>query len=162
MISNDAVKMLWDAGFALEAGCLLFERLPYFDRPHWAVRILDLCSELTDPIPEVETVSAIARDPARWVEAQDAFHATRRVVLREERAGDPDPLRESVLLLAENVAKVSHNALIDINPLKGLAPMARFDADAGWWIVRILRDIVDSVPDPVFAERAWTLACWQR
>jgi hypothetical protein len=59
-----------------------------------------------------------------------------------------DRLQESVLILAENVAKVAYNATQPIGP---------FDADTGWWLVPNLVSICTHVNDPALTARAWSL-----
>jgi hypothetical protein len=132
----------------LDAGRLLYEALELSRRPGWAVAVLDECCNRLDPIPaEVEAVRALARDPARWREAHNAFDRVRLLVLEAERT-HPGVYRyrESVLFLAENVAKVTYNAS------GGSAP---FDHDAGWWIASCARTCVDRIGSSEFERRVW-------
>jgi hypothetical protein len=130
----------WDAGDALQAGQILCEHLRVAERPGWAVASLDLAARLVPPVPEIEVASTIAKTPARWHEAHEAFQAIRWLTLRET-----DRLCQSVLILAENTAKVTYNAS---------GSPAPFDADAGWWIAQNVRSIIDRVEDPLFRAEA--------
>ena len=121
-------KRDWEAGRALDAGRLLYERVPKQQRPGWAARVLELVRDLAPKTPEVERILEIARDPVRWPEAHPAFHAVRRLTLDTK-----DPLVESVLSLAEKVAKVTYNAS------GGSAP---FEHDAGWRVASDLRVVI--------------------
>lgn len=136
-------RRAWDAGDALGAGRIFYEHLPVAERPGWAAASLNLASRLVPPVAEIEVVCAVAKTPTRWPEAHAAFQAVRRLTLREN-----DQLRYSVLMLAENTAKVTYNAS---------GSSAPFDADSGWWIARSMQSIIDRVEDPHFraeAERA--------
>ncbi len=121
-------KRDWEAGRALDAGRLLYERVPKQQRPGWAARILELVKDLAPKTPEVEQILEIARDPARWPEAHTALHPVRRLTLETK-----DPLVESVLSLAEKVAKVTYNAS---------GGSASFEHDAGWRVASDLRVVI--------------------
>jgi len=141
--ATDKAKELWNAGRALEAGRLLYERIPVELRPAWAAKILALACNYIPAIPEVEAVLEITSDPSRWPEAREAFSAVRKLTLRAK-----DPLYEAVLILAENVAKVIYNS-------SGHLPF--FDHDSGWWIAQNLKDVIDRVNDTEFALDAWSI-----
>jgi hypothetical protein len=97
--------------------------------------------------PEVEAVREIARSPGRWAEAHAAFSAVRNLVLLVEKRSDERPRPEhGILYLAENVAKVTYNAS---------APRAPFDHDAGWWIAKNARWMVDHSADAGLGARVW-------
>jgi hypothetical protein len=133
----------WDAGRALDAGRVVYEAIPPHRRPLWAARVLRLVCELIPPVPEINAVLSLAAEPARWANAHDAFRAMRRLTLQVE---GKDPLREGVLFLAENVAKVTYNAA---------GCPAPFDADAGWWIAQNVHFLAERLGDPEFERRAW-------
>jgi len=50
--------------------------------------------------------------------------------------------------LAELVAKVTYNAT---------SPDDDFDEDSGWWIGRLLKDVLEAAGDADFATTAWSL-----
>lgn len=136
----------WSSGNPLEAGRLVYEQIPNNQRPFWASRILDLCIPLIPPVPEVDTISEIAADRARWKEAHSAFWPLRQLTLKAEASTSTNRLYSGILYLAENVAKVTYNASNEPAP---------FDEDAGWWVVSTLRYLVDNVDDSTFAIKAW-------
>ena len=138
-------KRDWEAGRALDAGRLLYERVPKQQRPGWAARVLDLVRDLAPKTPEVEQILEIARDPARWPEAHPAFQTVRRLTLETK-----DPLVESVLSLAEKVAKVTYNAS------GGSAP---FEHDAGWRVASDLRVVITRAGEkgPKLKTEAWSI-----
>jgi hypothetical protein len=148
----DEARGHWNAGRSLEAGRLLFERIPMELRPAWAASVLDIALSYLPTIPEVEAVLQIAEDPSRWPEAYEAFSAVRALTLQAEgQAGGQ--LYPQVLGLAELVAKVTYNASEDIAP---------FDPDSGWWIAVVLKNIVDEADDPEFAVKAWAVLSSER
>ena len=138
-------KKDWEAGRALDAGRVLYERIAQRQRPGWAARILELAKDLVPTTPEIEHVLEITRDPAKWPEARTAFQAIRQMN-RETK----DPLVESVLRLAENVAKVTYNAS------GGSAP---FDHDAGWRVASDLRLVISRAGDKAskLKAEAWSI-----
>jgi len=138
----DKARERWQAGHSLEAGRLLYEHIPSRLRPVWAAKVLDVAQSWVSTAPEVALVIEIAKDPSRWPEARDAFLAVRELTLQ---AGDP--LCEGLLMLAENVAKVTYNA-------SGHSPP--FDQDAGWWIVQNLKYLTEQISDPEFTANAWS------
>ena len=140
----------WEAGHALDAGRLIYERIPPRQRPAWAAQALEAVRGLIPKMPEIDGVLEIARDPARWRAAHDAFTAVRALTL-----GAKDPLVEAVLRLAENVAKVTYNAS------GGPAP---FDRDAGWWVAQNLHAIISRGGEKASKLRAeaWSLLSTMR
>jgi hypothetical protein len=146
------VETSWRQGDALEAGKLLYERLEPGRRPGWAVAVLDACCSAVSAVPaEVEAVREIALTPARWTEAHAAFQAVRMLVLlNERRSPKARTIGDEMLYLAENVAKVTYNAS---------GASAPFDHDAGWWVAKIARSIVERSKDSGLEDRVWkTLA----
>jgi hypothetical protein len=144
----------WHRGDTLEAGRILYERLAVADRPSWAARVLDACCvDLPKVPPEVRSVRAIAYTPARWGDAHEAFQAVRKLVLAAERGAPEAPgLELSILFLAENVAKVTYNAS---------GRPAPFDHNAGWWVAKSARRIVDSSSQPGLEGRVWAALAGQ-
>lgn len=145
---------LWREGRAVDAGRLLFERIPDDSAPRWAAEILDFCRHRIGSLPAVDDVAAVARDPSRWPRAHAAFAAVRQLLLAAERDPAADPARISLLHLAENTAKVAYNASRPTPPYSAAHP-APFDEDAGWWIAENVRRIADHLRDPEFETQAW-------
>lgn len=148
----DEAREHWDEGRLLEAGRLLYERIPIELRPVWAAEVLAIACNHLPIIPEVETVLEMASDPSRWPEAYETFSAVRDLTLQAEGQAVGRPYLE-VLWLVELVAKVTYNAS------GGPAP---FDPDSGWWVAVALLDIVDQVDDPEFAAKAWATLSSER
>lgn len=144
----DKVQEHWKAGRSLEAGRLLYENIPVELRPAWAAEVLAIARSHVPPIPEVEAVLEIASNPSRWPEARETFRAVRKLTLQAE-----EPLYEGVLILAENVAKVTYNS-------SGHPPP--FDHDSGWWIAQNLKYIIEQVNDPEFTADAWSTLSSER
>ena len=150
-----AVQEHWNAGRLLQAGMILYERIPRWDRPAWGADVLSLAQSRVFLLPEVETVIAFARNPAYWgeglgekqEEAHRVFDTVREHRLQQENAGR---LQEALLSLAENVAKVTYNVY-------GYA--APFDHDAGWHIAGNAKVIAEEVGDPGFASEVWVSLC---
>jgi hypothetical protein len=135
----EAAEDSWRHWDALDAGKILYERLVVNPRPAWALAVLDACcAGLSEIPPEVQVVREIANTPARWAEAHKAFQAVRKLVLSVERRTDAGRPEHGILYLAENVAKVAYNAS---------GSRAPFDHDAGWWIAKNARWIVDHSTD---------------
>jgi hypothetical protein len=145
---------LWRRGDALEAGKKLYERLDVTDRPRWATRVLDACSVGLGRLPpEVREVREIAVTPDRWGEGHRAFQKVRKVLLESERhAASPEAPEHGILYLAESVAKVTYNA-------SGCS--APFDHNAGWWVAKNARWIVDHSSTVGLHDRVWAALAGQ-
>jgi hypothetical protein len=109
----------------------------------WAARILSAATELHPEVQEVEAVINATRDPKDWSQCKRLFEAVRRQTLAAESSG-ADPLLMGLLLLAENVAKVTYNAT---------GVQGGFDADAGDWIPVCAADMLSRIPDPAVGAR---------
>jgi hypothetical protein len=97
-------------------------------------------------MPAIERLLVLAGKRYLWWDAKDQFYTLRALTLSPHLTR----LQEALLMLAENVAKVTYNAT---------NPPGPFDADTGWWIGANVRDIATEIGDPVFTEAAWkTLA----
>lgn len=147
-------RRLWREGRAVDAGRLLFERIPDQDAPRWAAEILDFCRHRIGSLPAVDDVAAIARDPSRWPRAHAAFAVVRQLLLVAERDPAADRARIALLYLAENTAKVAYNASRPAPPYDAGHP-APFDEDTGWWIAENVRRIADHLRDPEFETESW-------
>jgi hypothetical protein len=136
-------------GDALLAGRCLYERLAVHDRPSWACGVLDACSAGLSALPaELRTIREIALTPNRWHEAREAFQAVRKLTIAAESTTDNAGAPElGILYLAENVAKVSYNA-------SGCS--ALFDHDAGWWVAKNARWIIDQSSEMGLEKRVWS------
>lgn len=135
----------WEGGHPRDAGRVIYESLPKAKRPAWAARVLESVRDLAPSLPEIDRVLAVARDPARWQEAKQAFQAIREVRQRTE-----DPLVESVLSLAEKVAKVTYNASGGPTP---------FERDAGWRVADDLHTVISRAGEKAqkLEEQAWSV-----
>jgi hypothetical protein len=147
----------WNEGIPLEAGKLIFERLPNKVRPNWGSRILRLVlkkSGVHDPL--FDQVIHTAEHESAWGNGHRVFSNVRALTLKLDAlrrtkglAADQEQLA-SIVALAELVAKVSYNAT---NPLD------EFDRDSGWWIASSLRAFVVHWKDDEFSKEAWTALC---
>jgi len=143
----------WESGCGLDAGRILYERVPRRLRPLWGASALRAASRFIPEIPEIEAVLAFAENPDKWgdgaenkeEQAHGFFDAARILALEYQ---DKDRPLESILILAENVAKVTYNAY---------GYPALFDHDAGWLIVAALMYIAEQVGDAEFTAEAWSL-----
>jgi hypothetical protein len=106
-----------------------------------------------------EHVLYIADHPWQWWRGHRAFDKLRESVLWLETQRDflgfltkKQELLESLLDLAELVAKVTYNAT---------GPPDPFDEDAGWRIAGQLRGFVEWFDDEGFSEEAWSALCFR-
>jgi hypothetical protein len=154
-VEIDAIRDLWATGQAQRAGWVIYEATPNKCRASWAADILELaCSRVPTVPAQIQTVIAIARDAKRWQEAHAAFSAVRDLTLVEERSHAGGRVYESLLFVAENVAKVVYNASGEPAP---------FDDDCGAWLVGCLRHLVDTIGSVEWEQRAWgLLESWLR
>jgi hypothetical protein len=144
----DLARAYWRGGMPRDAGAIVYEALEQSQRPGWAASLLAFAVARV-PAPEtVATTIAIAREPARWLEARRVFDELRGYTLRVEASKASDMGLLSILHLAENTAKVTYNA-------SGLP--APFDHDSGWWVASNLFDVATALADPDFADKALNL-----
>jgi len=146
-------KEQWDAGHALEAGRLIFERIPQKQWAVWGVSILELVQSLVPPSPEIEAVVELAKRPASTnPENEDEWRAAHEIVdaVNNLHYELTDPPAKRVFTLAKDVAKVVFNS-------RGYP--AGFDYDAGWKIAEDLKQIIDNAKDAEFEKRAWAVLC---
>lgn len=155
---RDQAAEYWRAGKPLEAGKLIFESLPRDTRPKWAARILTLVLDRSGiERSHFERVLYDADNQRMWADAHRAFDNLRKATLQLEdlqkkrRLTKDEELLAGILLLAENVAKVTYNAT---------DPPDEFDEDSGWWIAACLKGFVDNVwHDDAFSKAAWLRLC---
>jgi hypothetical protein len=149
----------WSCGQPLEAGKLIFERLPNVVRPMWASRVLRLVLEKGGIQSSLfDQVLHTADQQAKWENGHRLFSTIRDSTLkldeieRAHRLTDEQELFASVLSLAELVAKVTYNAT---------KPDDEFDRESGWWIAACLRGFVDHRwKGEDFSKAAWAaLTC---
>ena len=146
-------KALWNAGRALEAGKLLFERVPIEHQAEWSANILEIACDHFLASPEIEAVLKFARNPdifGRGTEGEwrEAHKIVTKVMMFPYLL--PEPFSQTIFTLAINVGKVAYNA-------QGFP--APFDYDAGWEIVATLLQIVQGWNDAEFEEKVWSLLC---
>jgi hypothetical protein len=126
---------------------MIYEWLPNAARPRLAAELLSLSCALLPSIPvEVSSVIELSKDPRRWREAHGAFRKVRRLTSELLRDTPDDKVRETVLLVAENAAKVIYNASGEPAP---------FDHDCGYWLVGSAHDLAMKVHSPELKERFW-------
>jgi hypothetical protein len=138
---ND-LKIKWKGENPLEVGRIIFEQVTPAKRPEWAASVLKLATSWIRHIPEIDYVLAIARSPKEWSKGHVAFDRIRDLTLANQEL-----LVESLLLLAENTAKVIYNET---------SPRDPFDEDSGWWIAETLWSITAEINDPEFEQQAWS------
>jgi ribosomal protein S18 acetylase RimI-like enzyme len=146
-------KEQWDAGQALQAGRLIFERIPQEQWATWAVAILELARGFVPPSPEIEAVIKLAKwPPSPNPENADEWRAAHEVVdaVNNLHYETTDPPAKRVFALAKDVAQVVYNS-------RGYPAM--FDFDAGWEIADDLRQLVPDAKDAEFERRAWAALC---
>ena len=141
-VHQQRARDYWDTGRPLQAGKMVYERLPKDFRPHWAGNILDLCRRRFPHLREVDEVYFVSCDATHWERARQSFDAVRTLTL-----SDTVPFSGAALLfrLAENTAKVIYNAS------GGSAP---YDHNAGWKVVVDLHVICEFLGDPEFTAEA--------
>lgn len=141
---------LWQAGETVEAGRVIFERVPEDARPAWAAGILRAIIARTGiSSAAIEGVLQVVAGP--WSQAHQAFDAARDESFKLEKVSGALPTERlplRVVLLAELVAKVTYNAT---------KPDDEFDEDSGWWIGSCLREVLEAAGDPDPAGAAWAL-----
>ena len=150
MESNELAlaRKQWFEGDSLEAGRLLFERIPLGKRAAWACRLLEravravgMSSHLYDEL--------IALPQPEWIKAKGCFERIRNQTLALESnsySWRPPSIELILSYIAENVAKVVYNECETDD---------EFDEDSGWWVVRCLADLVDSAAIPGLRDAFW-------
>lgn len=135
----------WMADDDVAIGRALMESLSPSMEVERARAVLEICRTHWPQVPEVDRVATIATEPARWVEAHEAFDAVRQLTLREKRAPTSE-LYEALLFVAEIAAKTTYNA--------SGAP-APFDHNAPWWLPRNARHFVVALGDEGVGREIW-------
>jgi hypothetical protein len=128
-------------------------------RPKWAARVLrSVLAAIGVRSMLFEHVLHIADHPWQWGRGHRVFDKLRDSLLwletQREMLGltKKQKLLESLLDLAELVAKVTYNATDPPDP---------FDEDAGWRIAAQLRAFVERFDDEEFSEAAWSALCFR-
>lgn len=146
-------KEQWDADHALEAGRLIFERIPQKQWAAWGVGILEIVQCLVPPSPDIEAVVELAKRPASTnPENEEEWRAAHEIVdtVNSLHYELTDPRAKRVFTLVKDVAKVVYNS-------RGYP--AWFDYDAGWKIADDLKQIVYDTKDAEFERQAWAALC---
>jgi len=138
----------WHEDQPVNAGMLIFERIPLDLRPQWAAAILEMAYLYIEPLPEIDRVFNFVRQPEAWPlekgrEAHGVFDAVRHFC---KARGFPSDLLESVCGLAENVAGITFTSRQFAAP---------FDHNRGWWIAQNIKTINSHLPPTKFLEVAW-------
>jgi hypothetical protein len=171
-------EALWRAGEPYEAGRVTFTDLQNRYRPAWGAAVLELAYRMSGiaSIAEIDQIILIANAPighsARWYAARGAFHALRAVTLRLDAAGQHGSTVERVVMLGENVAKVTANAYDDLTApalivnLPGgpsrqagrdLVSFGGFRRNAGWKIASILYEVAGRIGGQTGLDEAWQI-----
>jgi hypothetical protein len=160
---NEALKQqivhkaqeFWNTGYALEAGKLIFERIPREYRSAWAARVLEITCGHFASSEDIEAFLAFAKNPNQWVKDRDGnWHEVHALVSRFTGfTYHPEPFPQLIFMLAKNVGKVVYNA-------SGYP--APFDHHAGWEIADTLKQIVQGINDAEFETKAWSALCDQK
>ncbi len=87
--------------------------------------------------PVGDTFLELCRDPDRWDEMDQQFHALRKATLQLEKSGHTSTLAMHVQLYLENVAKHLWNER---------TKSARFNLGSGSWATSGLRDVLEKMP----------------
>ncbi len=139
---------LWATGRPLEAGRALTALVPPAERPRWAGRVLAWAYARSgvSPVPKIEVLLAAIQQPVTPDEAVALRDVVAAELDREEQSGRFDSLREAVLALALNAARLL------------LAATAPDEADPreGWWFVASLKCVGDEL-DEQFGAEAWEI-----
>ena len=151
----ESLHELWASGEARRAGQAIYEAIPNASRPAWAADILEVASSQVPLVPtQIRAVAEIAREPKRWREAHAAFSDVRHLTQADQSSYAGDQVYASLLVVAENAAKVVYNASGEPAP---------FDYACGYRLVVSLRHLVDAVGSPELEQRVWgLLVAWLR
>ncbi len=139
---------LWLGGRPLEAGKALTALVPPDARPAWAGRIVAWATARArmTAFPEIAVLVAATERAVTVAEATAVRDALAATLEREQESGRFDSLREAVLILALNAARLLVAAHGDSPP----------DPHEGWWFVASLKCVGDEL-DEAFAADAWPL-----
>jgi hypothetical protein len=142
---EDAAR-LWMTGRPLEAGRALTALVPPADRPRWAGQVLAWAYARSGiaPVPAIDDLLATLQRPVTPDKATALHTAIAEVLVREEESGRFDSLREAVLTLALNAARL----------LLATTEPNQPDPKTGWWFVARLKCVGDVLDDDFGAE-AW-------
>jgi hypothetical protein len=149
----DKVKELWNANHSLDAGELLFERIPITHWAAWGASILEFIRKLMPPSAEIDAVIELALRQDRWnPENQAEWRAAHKIVddVNDLHYVLNEPLSKSVFTLAKDVAKIVYNS-------RGYP--AWFDYDAGWAIADDMKQIAVLLNDTEFSTKALLVLC---
>jgi hypothetical protein len=147
---------LWRAGRALEAGKLIFERIPIENLAEWSANILEIALEYFPPSPDIEAVLEFAKHPDGFGKGIDGKSREAHAIVDKVNRFPylrPEPFPQVIFTLATNVGKVVYN-------VQGYH--APFDYDAGWEIVATFLQIAQGVNDPEFEAKAWSVLCAEK
>jgi hypothetical protein len=134
----------WTADNTCDVGRAIYEAVPIPERPDWAASIvLYTAGDLM--CPELQRLVDISFNPARWLEAHEAFQQVRQLTLNNERRIFFKSRLQLVLDIGETAAKVIYNAS------GGAAP---FDPHAGWRMAPGVKRPAEKIADPTFEPRS--------
>ena len=147
---------LWRVGRALDAGKLIFERIPIEYLAEWSANILEIALDHFPTSPDIQAVLEFAKHPDAFGKGVDGKWREAHAIIDEVNRLPyllPEPFPQVIFTLATNVGKVVYNA-------QGYP--APFDYDAGWEIVATLMQIIQGVHDPEFEAKAWSVLCAEK
>jgi hypothetical protein len=150
----DQVREFWQNNQPLEAGRLIFERIPNELRPKWAAGILrSVVEHTTVKSPLIDLAVQIGTNPEDWRHGHAASTEIGRLLLTlEQNNKEPDQNRLliHVLWLGVIVCRLSYNATSPTDP---------YDDDTGYHVASILKSIVDLIGDNGFSQTMWKRLC---
>ncbi len=131
-------KKQWFEGDSLEAGRLLFERIPPGQRAAWACRILEVAVRsvgVSNPL--YDQLLTIQQSEWNTTKLEHFDRIRNQTLVLESSSHSWRPASQELILsyIAENVAKVIYNECETDD---------EFDEDSGSWVVRCLADLSDS------------------
>ena len=118
----------------LELGSTIARKLSPYELAQWSARVLTTAVNASGSTPAVDELVRLSSDTDSWAQCKEHFSILRKGTLRLERQGLAQSTLGSLILLAENVAKVLYNAT---------GPSAPFDLDAAEWIPRCTRHLCE-------------------
>lgn len=149
-----AARACWAKRQHLEAGQLLFERIPQNDVPSWAARVLQAAIEHSRIQHRLfNVVLECAADPAKWDNGHQVFSKVRKEILKPKPSTEVQRKTYLLLFVAELVAKLTYNAS---------SPLGPFDDDTGFWLLKCSVDFAEETRSLTLMDRIWELCATSR
>jgi hypothetical protein len=148
----ELIDRLWRNGDGTNAGRHICQKLSSQELVAWAINAMRFAVRISCvQQAEVTQLLKIADDIASRSEAKQVFKKLRHSVLKFESLSSPtneQTKQFTVLLMAENVAKVVYNST---------GPSDEFDEDASWWVAGCLKDLCAQIGDEHLTREALAL-----